>query len=205
VDGLGPATTATSIWSGAINILLADWRNVTLSHLAMHSGHTKLTFVLFLNTSTLMMHYPSSKKKLLKSSPCSQTCWSSVITKYHLSSAGLQDWSHQIKAHCLVPSTENAVAEALQAQLKMIFDRLSMLMEQGRRIKNQIKEIYDLLADIMKHHGIHSQPHKSGVEEKKQSQIENSLNLALLTEGEEKSHASTIIQEKPTVNRLFLK
>ncbi len=39
MDGLDPATTPTSIRSGAINDLLADWKNVTFAHLVMRSGH----------------------------------------------------------------------------------------------------------------------------------------------------------------------
>jgi hypothetical protein len=67
-------------------------------------------------------------------------------TKFGLNAAGLREWSHQIKigwehdnSHCLVCSNDNAVAEAIQAQLNLIFERLSTLMEQGRRIENQIK------------------------------------------------------------------
>jgi hypothetical protein len=41
-------------------------------------------------------------------------------------------------------------------------------MEQGRRIENQIKVINDLIADIMKHQGIHSPPWKSGAVKEKQ-------------------------------------
>jgi len=39
VDGLDPATTATSIRTGAINDLVADWKNISFAHLVMRSGH----------------------------------------------------------------------------------------------------------------------------------------------------------------------
>ncbi len=50
---------------------------------------------------------------------------------------------------CLVCSNDNAVAEAIQAQLNLIFGLLSTLMKQGRRTENQIKDIHDLIADKM--------------------------------------------------------
>jgi len=114
----------------------------------------------------------------------------------------------------LVPSSENPIAEALQAQLNLIFERLSTLMEQNRRIENHIQEIHDLLADIMKHQGIHSPPRKSGKDEKNkpESLIDSSFDLAIASEeGEQNLVAikpaaySSIMQEKPTVNQMFLK
>jgi len=96
----------------------------------------------------------------------------------------------------------------------LIFERLSTLMEQNRRIKNHIQEIHDLLADIMKHQGIHSPPRKSGKDEKNkpESLIDSSFDLAIASEeGEQNLVAikpaaySSIMQEKPTVNQMFLK
>ena len=49
VDGLDPATTATSIQSGAISDLVADWKNVTFGQLACNLAMTILTFVLCSN------------------------------------------------------------------------------------------------------------------------------------------------------------
>jgi hypothetical protein len=68
----------------------------------------------------------------------------------------------------LVCSKDNAVAVAIKAKLNFIFKRLSTLMEQGRRIENQIKVINDLILELMKHHRIHSPPWKSGAVKKKQ-------------------------------------
>jgi hypothetical protein len=179
--------------------------------------HGRLWMFSLTCAATLMMYYPEFKKQV-GSHHLAVKHVEAVLTKFGINSAGLRDWSHEIRtgwdhdnAHCLVCSNDNAVTEAIQAQLNLIFQRLSMLMEQGRMIENQIKEIYDLLADIMKHQGIHSPPRKTGQEEKPRY-IEASLNSAHFTEGEGKSQVASesmenasIAQEKLLANRLLLK
>ncbi len=71
------------------------------------------------------------------------------------------------------------------------------------RIENQIKDINDLIADIMKHQGIHSPPWKSRAVKEKQS-------FNLIEEG--KSQVATEVianrnlgQEKPAAHQQFLK
>jgi hypothetical protein len=125
VDGLDPATTATSIQSGAISDLVADWKNVTFGQLACNLAMTILTFVLCSNlfgptfsyrlwqdnlglhgrlwrftvtcAATLIMYYPTFKSEVGANH---FVVWhiDIVLQKIDISSAGVQEWSEQIRS-----------------------------------------------------------------------------------------------------------